>query len=93
MTQTCEAETRELDATDAGMMLPFDAIAEPGSYICNWSGYLLRVPEGGVTPGRSPVINVVGPHPLTVTKISGDPYISIARARLIASNLSVQANF
>jgi hypothetical protein len=51
-----------------GTKVPFENIQEPGCYICNWSGHLLRVPEDGIAPGRSPLLNLVGNEPLFVTK-------------------------
>jgi len=76
-----------------GAAFTWDQINDPGSYICNWSGHLLRVPEDGVAPGRSPLINFVGPEPLYVTKISENPYITITKARMLASNLDLPVNF
>jgi hypothetical protein len=73
--------------------IPFQSINEPGCYICNWSGHLLRVPEDGVAPGRSPLVNIIGNEPLFVTKLSTDPYIPVTKARLLASNLDVWVNF
>ncbi len=77
----------------AGTTLPFDAVSEPGAYICNWSGHLMRVPEDAVCPGRSPRINIVGPENLTVTKISDNPYVTLTKAKLLASNIDLQVNF
>ncbi len=76
-----------------GATVPFDQINAPGAYICNWSGHLLRVPEDGVLPGRSPLINIVATEPLTVTKISDNPYITITKAKLLASNFDLNVNF
>jgi hypothetical protein len=81
------------NATAPGATIPFDTINEPGAYVCNWSGHLLRVPEDGVSPGRSPLINIIGPDPLTVTKISDNPYITITKAKLLASNYDLNVNF
>ncbi len=79
--------------TAPGATIPFDTINEPGAYVCNWSGHLLRVPEDGVAPGRSPLINIVGPDPLMVTKISDNPYITLTKAKLLASNYDLTVNF
>lgn len=76
-----------------GMQIPFEAINEPGSYICNWSGHLLRVPEDAVKPGRSPVISIKGSETLFVTKICQDPYVQITKARLLAADCDVTVNF
>lgn len=81
------------NSQNVGQTIVFDSINEPGAYICNWSGHLLRVPEDGVTPGRSPMINIVGGEPLTVTKISSNPYITLTKAKLLASNFDLNVNF
>ncbi|MCK4659515.1 MAG: hypothetical protein KAV82_08335 [Phycisphaerae bacterium] len=73
--------------------IPWDNIHEPGTYVCNWSGHLLRIPEDGVVSGRSPVINMVGFSPMFVTKISDDPYIPLTKARLLSSNYDIKVNF
>lgn len=73
--------------------IPWDNINEPGTYVCNWSGHLLRVPDDGVTPGRSPLVSVIGHEPLFVTKISNDPFIPLTKARLLASNFDIMVNF
>ena len=76
-----------------GAVYPFDQINEPGAYICQWNGHLLRVPPDGVTFGRSPMINLVGPGPLYVTKINDNPYISLTKARTLAANYDLHVNF
>ena len=73
--------------------IPWDNINEPGTYVCNWSGHLLRVPEDGVTPGRSPLVSIVGQDPLFVTKICDDPFVPLTKARLLASNFDIMVNF
>ena len=76
-----------------GKVIPFDQINEPGCYICNWSGHLLRVPDDSIAPGRSPLINMIGCDPLYVTKISDCPFIPVTKARLLAANCDVNVNF
>ena len=76
-----------------GTHIPFEAINEPGCYLCNWSGHLLRVPEDGVAPGRSPLLTIIGNKPLFVTKISDNPFIPVTKARLLAANCDVAVNF
>jgi len=76
-----------------GTQLPFVAINEPGCYICNWSGHLLRVPEDGVKPGRSPLLSISAFEPLFVTKISNNPYIPLSKARMLAADCDVVVNF
>ncbi len=76
-----------------GQVVPFESISEPGTYVCNWSGHLLRVPDDAVTPGRSPLINIVGCEQLFVTKIADNPFMTVTKCRLIACNLDVAVNF
>ena len=81
------------DGNPLGQVMPFESICEPGAYVCNWSGHLLRVPEDATTAGRSPLINIVGPDNLFVTKISENPYVPVTKARLLASNYDIAVNF
>ena len=86
-------QTQSGFATQCGTTIPFDSIQEPGAYICTWSGHLLRVPEDGVAPGRSPMINLVGCEPLFVTKISENPFVTATKARILACNADLPVNF
>ena len=87
-TRQTEYENRGL-----GTQVPFDSINEPGTYVCNWSGHMLRVPEDAIKPGRSPLMNICGNETLFVTKISDDPFVAISKARLLAANCDLMVNF
>lgn len=91
-TTTC-GQTTEQYNQNCGQQIPFASIQDPGCYVCNWSGHLLRVPEDGVASGRSPLINILGTDPLFVTKISENPYMTLTKARLVASNFDISVNF
>lgn len=79
--------------TPVGTTLPFENLNDPGCYVCNWNGHLMRVPDDGVAPGRSPLINVIGTEPLFVTKIADNPFIPLTKARMVACNLDIAVNF
>lgn len=81
------------DTKGLGTQVPFESINEPGCYVCNWSGHLLRVPEDSIKPGRSPLISLKGTEPLFVTKISGYPFIPVSKARMLAADCDVLVNF
>ena len=49
--------------------------------------------EDGVTPGRSPLINLVGPEPLFVTKISDNPFIPVTKAKMLACDFDLHVTF
>ena len=91
--QTSQMSNQTCTVSCPASTVAFEAINEPGTYVCNWSGHLLRVPEDGVTPGRSPLVNIIGQEPLFVTKISDNPYITLTKARLLASNFDIAVNF
>jgi hypothetical protein len=82
---------RWIGLVSPGVSIPFDSIRSPGTYICNWSGHLLRVPETALVPNG--VINIVGSEPLLVTKISDDPAVPLSKARQAAVELHLTANF
>jgi hypothetical protein len=92
-TETSQTYKENYGTSHAGTTWPFEAINEPGAYVCNWSGHLLRVPQDAVSPGRSPKIDMVGPEPLYVTKINDNPYITLTKAKLLASNFDINVNF
>ena len=76
-----------------GTQIPFESISEPGCYVCNWNGHLLRIPEDGVAAGRSPLINIIGNEPLYVTMISDNPFIPVTKAKMLACNFDLNVNF
>lgn len=76
-----------------GTQVSFEAINEPGCYICNWSGHLLRVPADAIQPGRSPLVSMKGIDTPFVTKISNDPFLPVTRARMLTADLDVTVNF
>lgn len=86
-------EQHDSDLPNHTATIPVEAISDPGAYVCNWSGHLLRIPDDGIASGRSPVLNIVGSEPLFVTKISDNPFITITKARLLAANWDVDVNF
>lgn len=73
--------------------LPWDRVREPGAYVCNWSGHLVRVPEDSMTTRRTPAVDIIGEQPLFVTKICDDPYIPLTKARLLTSGFDINVNF
>lgn len=76
-----------------GMQIPFENIGEPGAYLSNWSGHLIRVPDDGYKAGRSPVIEILGKETMIVTKLSDDPFVTKTKARMLAADLDLPVNF
>ncbi|MGE3181355.1 MAG: hypothetical protein AB7N71_06975 [Phycisphaerae bacterium] len=81
------------EQAEIGTTFSFDAITTPGAYICDWSGHLLRVPTEAISKSGAPAMNVIGPSPLTVTKISEDPYIPLTQAKHLATQRKLAVKF
>ena len=95
MSQSFAAPAEEIcrRRTMPGTTMPFDVLNTPGAYICNWSGHLLRVPNGAVTLGSSVGLNIIGSEPLTVTKLSDNPNVPLFEAKRLAADLKLDVNF
>ncbi len=70
-----------------------DAITEPGAYVCQSTGHLVRV-----APTQQPIkptdaMCVVGVEPLYVAKISDDAFVTRTQARLIAAGMNLPVQF
>jgi len=93
---TTQVKTREIEYasnTGFGTQIPFESIDAPGCYICNWSGHLLRIPEDGVKPGRSPLLEIKATEALFVTKICNAPFVPLSKARMLAADCDVAVSF
>jgi hypothetical protein len=84
---------KDFEVRNFGAQFPFETLNEPGTYISNWTGHLLRIPEEALKPGHSPIFEIKGKEQMFVTKLSDDPYLSISKARMIAANLDIAINF
>ena len=74
-------------AADDAVQVSADCISAPGCYVCDWNGHVLRVQAEAGQTRRSLMVSIVGSRPLTVTRISDNPFIPLSEARLRASNL------
>ena len=88
-TPPTETETRIMPGT----MVPMESIVDPGCYVCNWNGFLLRVEEECLNENGTTTFEVIGNGPLFVTYLSDDPYCEISEARTFASVYGVPAAF
>lgn len=93
MTTTTRTQGAEVKSARAGAQFLFGSINEPGAYVCNWNGHLIRMPEEALKPGHSPLLNILSKESLYVTKISDDPFIPVLKARLIAADTDLEVNF
>ncbi len=84
---------REQEHKHCAAVIPFEELNTPGTYLSNWTGHLIRVPEEGVKQGQSPVIEILGKEPMLLTKLSSDPFIGMTKARMLAADLDLPVNF
>ncbi|MFQ5805689.1 MAG: hypothetical protein ACE5I3_04480 [Phycisphaerae bacterium] len=83
----------DLAKETVGVSLPLDALLEPGTYICNWSGHLLRVSDTDPDGNRFATLRHTVSEPWTVTRISADPHISRFKAKALAGSFGLSVNF
>jgi hypothetical protein len=76
-----------------GRPVPLNVITTPGTYVCNWSGHLLRVSPAAVTARHEPAMNIIGTEPLMVTKISDDPELPLRAAKRVAQQYRIPTHF
>ena len=82
------------DRTESvGISLPLDTLKDPGTYVCNWSGHLLRVPEADRGTTRFSAAGGRHSTAWTVTRISADPRISRHEAKTLADGLGLSTSF
>jgi len=82
-----------IETQSVGVSLPLDALTEPGTYVCNWSGHLLRVPEADRGTSRFSTTGAQRAAAWTVTRISADPQISRYEAKSLAERLGLATSF
>jgi hypothetical protein len=77
----------------SGTTVPLDVISSPGTYVCNWSGHLMRIPPASLDRAGHLTLNIIGGQPLTATKISDDPDLPVAEARGLAWSYGLSVGF
>ncbi len=81
-------ESRTLEAP-----LAFDAIREPGVYVCHWSGHLLRIPKETISISHAGRMSLVSNEKPLVTRIGSDPDMPVTKARVIAREAGLSITF
>lgn len=76
-----------------GISGPFERIGQPGCFVMNKTGDLIRVPDDALLEGSSPTMDVVSNDPWLVTKISDNPYVPLRKARALAADMNLHVNF
>ena len=86
-------KAKEFEARRFAPRLPFEDLNEPGVYLSEWTGHLIRIPDDGLKPGHSPVIEILGREPMVVVKLSDNPYLTLSKCRMLAADLDLEVNF
>lgn len=72
----------------------WNEVNQPGSYVCNDTGRLLRVPVTGLKDGKTPIIEFHGPQgPSKVTRLSDNPLLPIADLRTLSTTAQIKPQF
>lgn len=72
----------------------WNSVQEPGCYVCNETGQLLRVPSGAEGSKQNPKIEILGSEgSVAVTRLSADARLGIPELRTLAKSASVTAKF
>ncbi len=79
-------------AVRGGFMI-FGEIKEPGAYLIEQTGHLMRVPPDALAVGRSPIVSIASNEPVRVTLLCRDPWVPIGQARKVAANLDLNVAF
>ena len=71
----------------------FNGINEPGTYIFEETGTLLRIGPQALVQGHSPLLTMTSKKGVPCARIWPDDTIPIDKARHIAANLGLPVNF
>jgi len=90
-----DREELRADQTPAnsGDSVPLDAVDAPGTYICDWSGHLLRVSDSNPAGLRFTALRQPSATSWTVTRISDNPRLPRFQAKALATSFGITTNF
>ena len=71
----------------------FNEISEPGTYVLETTGSLLRIGPQALLAGHSPLITVTDKAGMPCVRIWPDDTLPIEKARHIAANFGIPVNF
>ncbi len=87
-------DDQTLETIDSGASpIPYPEINSAGAYVMHGSGILVRVPREALTDGRTPSVCLQADDGAIVSKISGDPWIELSRARASAADMDLLVRF
>jgi hypothetical protein len=80
-------------STEIGTKIAFEDITQPGAYICNATGHLLRISETWDADAMSAWFEWTGDEPFWFTSVSSDPACSIEQCRANADDIGIGWSF
>lgn len=87
------ANTEKKSFTQGNVTVEFEGIKDSGCYYNHTTGWLVRMPVESLSPGHSPIMNIVTREQSLFTRISPDPFLPLGKARQICANLDFEVNF
>ncbi len=89
---TKEAATKSAPRTEFHEVT-WQSIAAPGAYVDRSTGDLFRFTQEAVGAGDSPIVRKESLSPARLVRLSKDPFITTAEARMLAASCDVSPNF
>ena len=71
----------------------YSGINEPGVYLFEREGMLMRIPEDGLTDASTPLVPLYSNSPVWMWRLSTDPWLPMNKARNIAANNDLAVEF
>jgi len=90
---TASPAKRLTAAGRVGISLPLDGLREAGTYVCNWSGHLLRIHDPEQDARRFSNAGRQNADAWTVTRLSADPHIPRPHAKRLARGFGLCTSF
>jgi hypothetical protein len=89
----CATATATEPEVRAGSIVAFENIAQPGCYVCNATGHLLRIYNTFDACNWNSSFGITGRSPFTFTYVSADPCCPIDMVRQNADDWDIDCNF
>lgn len=93
--QTTARRTRRqgVSRQNSAFVGDFGDIRQPGAYVLEGVGWLVRMPVEALSLAGGPAISMRGGQPVRAVQLCDDPWVPIGEARSIASRLDCETSF
>jgi hypothetical protein len=89
----CTTDTNTNTVCEIGTQVAFNCINQPGAYVCNATGHMVRVNDNFDTNAMNAWCNWHGNQPFWFTCVSTNPNATIEECRSNAGNAGIAWSF